>query len=172
MCFEDPTRPYAFPLDVRQSWFNTNVLTYSLLLLKVTGFHNDMHWSRMAFPYPLRQLVSDPNARVGDHERALHFAASPAVAHMLNSYGSHRLAVLPAPKVWDPVNWRGYQNRCWHSGGCVPLFCYDCEGVELDVVSNPDFRHDLKLSPEYLSEDFIHKVWQSEKRCRWPTHRK
>jgi hypothetical protein len=146
MCFEDPTQPYAMPLEVHRTWLHTNVLTYSLLLLKVTQLCGDVHRSRMGgFAYPVRQLVTDPNAQVGKHERALHFAASPAVAHQLNSYGSHRLAVLPARKVWDPVSRRGLRNRCWHSNGALTLFCYDCEGVTLDVVRNPAFWSDLKL---------------------------
>jgi hypothetical protein len=157
MCYYDPTQPFGLPLEVRG-----NQLTYSLLLLKVTELRFGVHQSRMGFTYPVRRLVTDPNALVGDHERALHFAVSPAIADRLNSYGSHRLAVLPAPEVWDPVNWRGFQNRCWHSGGCVALFCYDCEGVELEVVPNPAFWQDLKLSPEYLSQDFIHSVWRKQ----------
>jgi hypothetical protein len=164
MCFEDPTQPYAFPLDVRRSWlFHTDVLNYSLLLLKVTTVWSGMHCSRGGFAYPLRQLVSDSNAQVGDHEKALHFAASPASAHQLNSYGSHRLAVLPGRKVWDSVNRRGLKNRCWHAGQALSLFCYDCENVQLDVVKNPVFWQDLKLSPEYLSDEFRHSVWHKQK---------
>jgi hypothetical protein len=159
MCFEDPTQPYALPLEVHD-----NRMTFSVLLLKVTELRSGVHQSRLGFPYPVRRLVTDPNAQVGDHEKALHFAASPDVAHLLQSYGSHRLAVLPAPQVWDPVNWRGFQSRCWHSRGALTLFCYDCEGVELDVVPNAAFWHDLKLSPEYLSPEFIHSVWHKQKR--------
>jgi hypothetical protein len=145
MCFEDPTQPYAFPLALRQSrwlWFQVDVMTYSLLLLKVTTLWNGVHRSQMGggFAYPLRQLVADPHAIMGSHDRGvLHFAASPATAHMLGNFGSHRLAVLPGKALWDPVTRRGLQNRCWHSNSAVPLFCYDCEGVTLDIVNIQTF---------------------------------
>jgi hypothetical protein len=166
MCFEDPTQPYAMPLAVHRTWLRTEVLTYSVLLLKVTQLCGDVHRSHMGgFAYPVRQLVNDPNAKVADHQRALHFAASPAVAYQLSSYGSHRLAVLPGRKVWDPVSRRhGLNNRCWHSDSALTAFCYDCEGVTLDVVKDPDFWQDLKLSPQYISDEFIDSVWHKRKR--------
>jgi hypothetical protein len=137
MCFEDPTQPYAMPLAVHRTWLHTNVLTYSVLLLKVTQLCGDVHRSRMGgFAYPVRQLVSDPNARVGNHQRALHFAASPAVAYQLNSYGSHRLAVLPGREVWDPVSRRcGLNKRCWHSDSALIPFRYNHAAIGLGLRS-------------------------------------
>jgi hypothetical protein len=162
MCVKLTDIPYALPLEEHYSWNNRRFLTYSLLLTKVTELRNHVHQTR-GFSYHMRHMVYDPNARIGDHQHALHFGSSPESAQSeLISYGSHRLAVLPAPKVWDPVHMDRLQYRCWHSYGAAVLFCYDCEGVELDVVRDPVFRDDLKLSPEYFSKGFIQSVWHKQ----------
>jgi hypothetical protein len=164
MCEYLADKPYALPLAERYTWFHKRVLTYSLLLTKVTVLRNNIHQSGLGFTYPLGHMVYDPNAIIGDHTRALHFGSSPESAQtQLNEYGSHRLAVLPAPKVWDPVNPLRLHYRCWHSYGAAVLFCYDCGGYELNIVTNPDFRDDLKLSPKYFSKGFIHSVWHKQK---------
>jgi hypothetical protein len=163
MCVKLSEQPYALPLEEHYSWNHRRFLTYSLLLTKVTELHNNVHQTRR-FSYPIRHMVYDPNAKIGDHKRSLHFGSSPESAETaLSSYGSHRLAVLPAPKVWDPVHSDHLQYRCWHSYGAAVLFCYDCEGVAPDIVTNPDFWDDLKLSPEYFTKGFIHSVWHKQK---------
>jgi hypothetical protein len=164
MCIEDPMQPYALPLEEHRTWNNVRVLTYSLLLGKVTGFRSGEHFSSRGLLYPLRRAVYDLNARAGNHELALHFTASPDSASRLEGYGSHRLAVLPAPKVWDSVSHRGLQNRCWHSLGCTPLFCMDCMRIELDVLTNPDFWKDLQLSPGQSHGIPLFTVWHKQKK--------
>jgi hypothetical protein len=160
-----PEPPYALPLEEHYTWNNTRKLTYSLLLTKVTVLRNHIHQTRNGFTYPVRQSVYDPNAIVGDHKRALHFGSSPDSAKsLLNSYGSHRLVVIPALKVWDPVHQDCLHYRCWHSYGAAVLFCYDCEGYELEVVTNPAFWSDLKLSPGHFSKEFINSVWHKQKK--------
>jgi hypothetical protein len=96
----------------------------------------------------MRRSVYDPNARINDHAYGLHFAASPESVHQLKgSYGSHRLAVLPAPEVWDPVEKAWGKKRCWHSSGAHTILCLDCNRVELDVLDTPDFWEDLTIRP-------------------------
>jgi hypothetical protein len=165
MCVELPEAPYALPLEEHRTWNNNRMLTYSLLLTKVTVLQNHVHQTGRGFAYPLRHMVYDPDARVGDHDRALHFGSSPESAQsVLSSYSSHRLAVLPAPQVWDPVYQAHLQYRCWHSNGAAVLFCYDCDRYDLNVVTNPAFWDDLKLSPSYFSKAFIHSVWHKQKK--------
>jgi hypothetical protein len=72
--------------------------------------------------------------------------------------------VLPAPKVWDPVHQDQLHYRCWHSYGACVLFCYDCDRYDVDVVTNPDFWDDLRLSPSYFTNEFIHSVWHMQKK--------
>jgi hypothetical protein len=165
MCEKFDELPYALPLGEPFTWHNTRVLNFGLLLTKVTHLRGGMYQSSRGFTYPMRRMVSDPNAIVGRHDLALHFGTTPeSAARKLGSYGSHRLAVLPGRQVWDPVQQRGLTKRCWHAGSCGVLFCYDCAGVQLDVVHDPAFWRDLKLSPDYLSDDFIYSVWYMQKR--------
>jgi hypothetical protein len=99
----------------------------------------------MGFTYPIGRTVHDPKARIGDHSFGLHFFASPDSAKSQGgSYGSHRLAVLPAPQVWASVESSVQTPRCWHSGSATTLLCLDCQRIELDVLTNPDFWEDLK----------------------------
>jgi hypothetical protein len=64
--------------------------------------NNGEHVSSRGLLYPLRQTIHDRRADVGSHSLGLHFAANPECTLALpDSYGSHRLAVLPAPDVWD-----------------------------------------------------------------------
>jgi hypothetical protein len=164
VCEKFAELPYALPLGEPYTWNNTRVLNFGLLLTKVTQLRGRVHQSSRGFSYPMQGMVNDPNAIVGRHDLALHFGTTPESAkRKLGSYGSHRLAVLPGPHVWDPVQ-RGFTKRCWHAGSCRVLFCYDCSGVQLAVVRDPAFWHDLKLSPDNLSDDFINSVWHMQKR--------
>jgi hypothetical protein len=164
MCERLPEAPYALPLGEHRTWYGVLKIIYSLLLTKVTVLHNHVHQTRNGFTYPIRHMVYDPYAIVGNHQHALHFGSSPDSAKSrLNEYGSHRLAVLPAPKVWDPVHQDQLHYRCWHSYGALVLFCYDCDRYDLNVVTNPAFWKDLNLSPEYFSKELIHSVWHKQK---------
>jgi hypothetical protein len=147
MCYEDPTQPYVLPLGLHRTAENILVMTYSLLLGKVTQLRDGQHISYMGFTYPIGRTVPDPNAQVGDHNYGLHFTASPASAHRLPSYSSHRLAVLPAPQMWKSLEDGGDIDRCWHSNGATTLFCLDCENIDLDVLSNVDFWRYLLKNP-------------------------
>ncbi len=61
---------------------------------KVTTKRPGEHVSVHSFTYPIGRTIYDQNAAVGDHDRALHFTASPDSAKYLKgNYGSHRLAV-------------------------------------------------------------------------------
>jgi hypothetical protein len=145
MCYYDPAQPYAVPLKFSHTESGVMVMDYSLLLGKVTEKRNGEHRSCRNFTYPIGRTVRDSNAHAGSHEYGLHFAASPDSAkHLVGiGYGSHRLGILPAPRIWDPIVIAGQTNRCWHSTGATALFCLDCDDIELDVLTNPDFWNDL-----------------------------
>jgi hypothetical protein len=143
MCGYDPTQPYVIPLEQRPRRNGKTLLTCGLVLGKVTSLRNGEHSSGLGFKYPIGRTVHDPKAVVGNHASGLHFAASPASAHMFNYFGSHRLAVLPAPEVWDPVQQFVRTPRCYHSRSATTICCLDCDRIEVDVLNNPDFIHDL-----------------------------
>jgi hypothetical protein len=167
MCVKFPERPYALPLETHYTRNNILVLTFSLVLLKVTELRHGLHVSSRGFPFPMRQSVYDPNVRIGHHDYGLHFAASPEGANKLKgSYGSHRLAVLPAPEVWDSVEKAGQTKRCWHSSGAHTLMCLDCNRVELDVLDTSDFWEDLTIRPGRSKNRFgipLDAVWHRTK---------
>jgi hypothetical protein len=99
ICYEFKAEPLAVPLRLRRAKSGKLILTYSLLLGKVTEKKFKHHRSLHGFTYPIGKVVSDSNAIVGDHEFGLHFAASPYDIADLDEYGSHVLAVLPGPKA-------------------------------------------------------------------------
>jgi hypothetical protein len=110
----------------------------------VTQLRSGRHTSLRGFTYPIGYYVHDANAKVGDHQNGLHFIASVAGSKFLDSFGSHRLAVLPAPQLWDPpVGNDERQERCWHSSGGTMLFCMDCAGYTPADLTNPAFWHEL-----------------------------
>jgi hypothetical protein len=164
MCYHDNQEPYVLPLGLN----NRKDIIYSFLLGKVTEYNPRLGvHKRGDFNYNLRKPVWDSNAVLGDHNRCLHFTANPDSALALPSYGSHRLAVLPAPQLWDDPK-RSLTDRCWHSNGCTPLFCMDCEGVGVDVLGQQDFWRDMNLLPR-RSDDFVLRiprdsVWQGAAR--------
>jgi hypothetical protein len=164
MCYIDATQPYILPLEHRTCKDGRMILIYSLLLGKATTLRNGKHRSMHNFTYPIGHTVYDPHAIVGHHEHGLHFTASPASAHLVNSFGSHRLAVLPAPQLWRSLEQDGHQNRCWHSAGGITFLCVDCENIEFDVLTNPDFLRDLKISRSFTGRipfsDLCDSVWR------------
>jgi hypothetical protein len=164
VCYEFTAEPLAVPLKLRRAKSGDLVLTYSLLLGKVTEKKYKHHRSTHGFTYPIGRPVSDRNAIVGDHEFGLHFAASPFDTLELSEYGSHRLAVLPGPKLWDPVTQDGLTNRCWHANGCLPAACLDCENLSLPELTNPLFWQDLSKWSGSAAADCIYntplyKIW-------------
>jgi hypothetical protein len=161
MCEPITEPPYAVPVAARAVGTTTRVLIYCLLLTKVTELRHGVHLSWKGFAYPLRRMVTDPNARVGDHDYALHFGTTPESAEReLGSYGSHRLAVLPTAPVWEPVHTAGLHHRCWHAPGCVVLFCYDCAGLAPAAVRDPAFWAALSDRPDSFPQDWRNAVWQ------------
>jgi hypothetical protein len=168
MCVEFDERPYIVPLKQHYTKEGILVLTYSLLLGKVTEKRHGSHISSHEFTWPIGGTVYDPNAIVGDHGRSLHFAPSPDSAKdLLEGYGSHLLGVLPAPAVWDPVKKQQKTERCWHSSGAHTLFCLGCENYQLDVLTNADFWRDLSKRSRRASRDLdlsslIPSVWHQQ----------
>ena len=141
MCLRVPGQPKRLILERHHTRDGTLVETYTFALGKVTEFRTGEHRSQRGFTYPIGQTVFDSNARVGDHENGLHFIADHANARLMDSFGSHRLAVLPAPQLWDLPVESGEQprRRCWHSSGATTLFCIDCLGLKLEELNNPEF---------------------------------
>jgi hypothetical protein len=164
MCIATNDQPYAVPLKLRYAKNGTLILTYSLLLGKVTEKVRGRHISSMGITYPVGGSVYDQQAIVGDHDSGLHFAATPLDTETLVGFGSHRLAVLPAPKVWDPVKHTDLTDRCWHSTGCTIAACLDCEGILPSVLTNPLFWQDLRKRYGSSPDDIIYrtplyKIW-------------
>jgi hypothetical protein len=132
MCFKDAALPFIIPLEMHNTSTGTQLLTVSLLMGKVTTLRNGEHISSRGLLYPIRQTIHDTKAKTGNHNYALHFAATPECNIGLpDDFGSHRLAVLPSPQIWDPLTEAEQKEedqppRCWHSDGCTPLFCMDC----------------------------------------------
>jgi hypothetical protein len=140
MCFEDDTSPFVLPLTETTTQSGLTLRTETLLLGKVTTLRRGgEHISFKGLRYPLLQPVHDTKAIIGHHTFALHFAPTPACAIGLpDEYGSHRLAVLPS-RVWDLYTNEIRKPRCWHSDGCIPLFCMDCWNLTPAALQNPDF---------------------------------
>jgi hypothetical protein len=155
MCYKSKDLPFLIPLELFNTSHDTQLLTISMLLGKVTTKRNGEHISSRGMLYPIRQTIHDPKAKEGRHDFALHFAPTPECAIALpDSFGSHRLAVLPSPQIWDPLTEEQDSSRCWHSDGCTPLFCMDCWGLKPADLNNPDFWHAFKKSCE-LSNDSV-----------------
>ena len=80
MCEPITESPYAVPVAAHATGNNTRVLIYSLLLTKVTELRHGVHLSWKGFAYPIGRIVTDPNARVGDHSYSLNFGTTPESA--------------------------------------------------------------------------------------------
>jgi len=144
MCFKSTEFPFLIPLELLMTNTGSHLLTVSMLLGKVTTKRNGEHISSRGMLYPISQTIHDVKAVAGDHQYALHYAPTPECAIGLpDSYGSHRLAVLPAPDVWDPLEeWNPLKeeapaSRCWHSNGATPLFCLDCWNLKPADLTEP-----------------------------------
>jgi hypothetical protein len=145
MCFADAAFPFIIPLEVKTTSTGTQLLTVSLLLGKVTTLRHGEHISFRGLRYPFRQTIHDTKAIPGSHDFSLHFAATPACTIGLpDEFGSHRLAVLPSPQLWEPITEAQENSRCWHADGCTPLFCLDCWHLQPEDLNNPDFWRAFK----------------------------
>jgi hypothetical protein len=185
MCYKDDSLPFYLPWELRNTSNGTRCLTYTILLGKVTTKRNGEHISSRGLLYPIHQTIHDVNAKEGNHEHALHFAANPECTLALpDSYGSHRLAVLPPPDVWDPhEEWNlvkgwdprkelqppkpvDFPSRCWHSNGCTILFCMDCWKLKPEDLTNMDFWRAFKKSCELSDSSLLSlsrdQVWHRQ----------
>jgi hypothetical protein len=153
MCFAVVGQPYRLVLERHRSEDGTPIEIYTFALGKVTSKQkNGEHKSSQGFTYPIGQTATDPKAQVGSHAFGLHLVPTLDCADQLSSYGSHRLAVLPGPKLWDPpFENTEQQTKCWHSGSVTTLFCLDCSGFTLDDLKNPDFWQSLTKPPKRSS---------------------
>ncbi len=170
MCFKSIEFPFLIPLELLMTNTGSRLLTLSMLLGKVTTKRHGEHVSSRGMLYPLRQTIHDVKAVAGDHQYALHFAPTPECAIGLpDAFGSHRLVVIPAPDVWDPLPPKALppgkgevpEPRCWHSDGCTPLFCMDCWNLTPSDLNNPDFWRAFKKSCE-LSDDSVLRIPRDE----------
>jgi hypothetical protein len=146
MCRHFPGQPYRIVLDRRQDSRNGRVYeAYTYALGKVTGVtRSGDHITSNNFIYPIGQFAWDNNAIVYDHDRCLHFLPSLEYANEFSSFNSHRLLVLPSPRLWDEPDKYNFTNpRCWHADGCMVLCCIDCLGLTLDDLQNDQCWRDL-----------------------------
>lgn len=162
MCIKSTEFPFLIPLELLTSSTGSHLLTVSMLLGKVTTKRrNGEHVSSRGLLYPLRQTIHDVQAEAGSHSHALHFAPTPECNIRLpDSFGSHRVAVIPGPAVWDPLEeWNPRkalhpgtgevpEPRCWHSDSCSTLFCMDCWELTPADLNNPDFWRAFKKGCE------------------------
>jgi hypothetical protein len=167
MCYKDANLPFLYPLELRNIGDGTQRLTVSMLLGKVTTKRNGEHISSMGLLYPIRQTIHDTKAKEGSHSQALHFAATPECNIALpDSFGSHRLAVLPGPQIWDPLKEEEPVSRCWHSDGCTPIFCMDCWNLKPEDLNNPDFWRAFKKSCEQSDDSVLRiprdQIWHQQ----------
>jgi hypothetical protein len=167
MCFPDDSFPFILPVAVTATRSGTKHLTVSLLLGKVTTLRHGEHISFRGLRYPLRQPVHDTMAIPGSHDYALHFAATPACTIGLpDEFGSHRLAVLPSPQLWDPFTEQEENSRCWHSDSCIPLFCMDCWQLQPTDLNNPDFWRAFQKRREHADGSLLRipleQIWHRQ----------
>jgi hypothetical protein len=151
----------------------TPIEIYTFALGKVTSkTKHGEHTSSRDFTYPIGKTVPDPNAKEGSHTFGLHLIPILDCADQLSSYGSHRLAVLPGPQLWEPPVENGEQpNRCWHSSGATTLFCLDSAGFTIADLKNPDFWQSLtkpRSRKQASSDEFVLRlprtaVWHKER---------
>jgi hypothetical protein len=172
MCVKDASFPFIVPVTMNTTSTGIKVLTVSLLMGKVTTLRNGEHISSWGLRYPIRQTIHDTKAQIGSHNYGLHFAATPACTIGLpDEFGSHRLAVLPSPQVWDPITEAAQKKeasppRCWHSDACTPLFCMDCWNLKIEDLNNPDFWQAFKTCCA-KSDDFditmsVEQIWRRQ----------
>jgi hypothetical protein len=169
MCYDDETSPFMLPLTETTTETGLTLRTEGLLLGKVTTIRKGgEHISFKGLRYPLLQSVHDTKAIVGRHDLALHFAATPACTLGLpDEFGSHRLACLPSWQVWDPYTTDSRKPRCWHSDGCIPLFCLTCWNLAPADLDNPDFWECFKTycakTGDVLRNLSREKLWQRQR---------
>jgi hypothetical protein len=167
MCVETTMRPFILPLVETTTRTGETLRTESLLLGKVTTLRNREHISFKGLLYPLLQPVHDTKAIVGDHQKALHFAATPECTIGLpDEFGSHKVAVLPSRQVWAPYTNEIKKPRCWHADGCIPLFCLSCWNLTPDDLQNPDFWQCFKTycakNGDFLRTLSLDQIWQRQ----------
>jgi hypothetical protein len=168
MCFQDASAPVIIPVAMEKIRTGAQLLTVSLLLGKVTTVRrNGEHISFRGLRYPIGQTIRDTKAKIGDHDFALHFATTPACTIGLpDEFGSHRLAVLPGPRVWDPITKKDQKGRCWHSDSCTPVVCLDCWKLKPEELTNPDFWRAFKMcsgrNDSFLRTLPLDQIWHRQ----------
>jgi hypothetical protein len=168
MCVEFLTSPFLLPLTETTTSTGRTLRTETLLLGKVTTLRRGgEHISFKGLRYPLLQPVHDTKAIVGHHTFALHFAPKPDCTLSLpDEFGSHLLAALPSRQVWDPYTNEIRKPRCWHSDGCIPLFCLSCWDLTAEDLENPDFWQCFKTycakNGDFLRTLSPDQIWQRQ----------
>lgn len=157
MCdqFFDPRT--FLPIGQRPVDADHQLVRHSFVLGKRTEsphFSNGHHYTRSASAarrglwYPQGRLTFDPNAIVGDHDRAIHMAPTPNTAIRLldeSTFGECVMAMLPGRNYWRRGN--RTSGRCEHSDSVLPLFCTTCEGYSPEELRSPAFWQ-WRLPPE------------------------
>jgi len=159
MCLRRRGKPQAYPLSIEKTPYGDKV-DFGLVLGKVTEKRNGEHVSSRGMLYPTQQQVWDQHAIPFDHNQCLHLTSNPQNVEGLEGWGSHRLAMLPAPQLWgDPNN--TWDNRCWHSDGGFVLGCLECD-FDLEDITDPYFAKDMGLSFKKSGDYFYLPVPKSD----------
>jgi len=146
MCYKSLPQTIALPFAVKRGADGSVDLLFTLMLGKAVTKRDGVH--RTSLDYPIGRWVVDPNWVPGSHDRCLHFASAYEVMEgRLNSYGSHRILVLPSFHLYGSG---GEGGICWHDGAALPVLCLDCEGIEdPDLLRHREFwRGVSRLPPE------------------------
>ena len=144
MCIKHSESLIGIPVKLIGRPDGSKVVEFTTLVAKATSKrHGGDHSTEIA--YPLQRWSFDPNYQPYSHDRSIHLAPSGAVKDgEFNSYGSHRVIMFPSRTLWGSGDSSG---RCWHDQAVFPVTCVDCEGIDLDVLSQEDFWKDLGLVP-------------------------
>lgn len=144
MCHKSIPKTIFLPLSLTRHPDGSVDLLTTIMVGKAVSKRNGVHQTSLA--YPMGRWIRDPNWIPGSHERCLHFASAYDVAAgRLNSYGSHRLLILPSTHLYGGGDETGF---CWHDGAALPVLCLDCEGIQVfDPVSQPEFWQSVMNLP-------------------------
>ena len=148
MCVHFRQSPLFAPYKYTALPNGLHIAEGTLLLGKGVKKGNDgIHETRIDFP--IQRWVTDPNFR-GDHENTIHMAPpEPVFKGELKSYGDHRLLLMPSENLYSSKDNGG---RCWHDGQVYVAGCIDCDGIEMEELSDEDVMKELmSVKPGFRS---------------------
>lgn len=143
MCMQFAEPPPAVPLAVHRSDDGATYLDLTALVGKAVQKSNGVH--RTTLPYEIGRWTWDQEFKVGSHDSNLHLAPGlPQVLDSLNSFGSHRMLMLPSRWLYSKKH---ETARCLHDRGVFGLGCLDCGDMDYEDLNVPDFWQEALRLP-------------------------